>query len=72
MRAISVLAIACPCALGMATPLAITGAMGSASRQGILFRDGGVLEALRKVEAAVLQINKRIGWHTFQPTYTLC
>src|SRR5208282_2223690 len=54
MRAISVLVIACPCALGMATPLAITAAMGSASRQGILFRDGGVLEALRKVDAVVL------------------
>ena len=54
MRAISVLVIACPCALGMATPLAITAAMGSASRQGILFRDGGVLEKLRKVDAVVL------------------
>jgi len=54
LRAISVLVIACPCALGMATPLAITAAMGSASRQGILFRDGGVLEALRKVDAVVL------------------
>jgi P-type E1-E2 ATPase len=54
MRAISVLVIACPCALGMATPLAITAAMGSASRHGILFRDGGVLETLRKVDAVVL------------------
>ncbi len=54
MRAISVLVIACPCALGMATPLAITAAMGSASRRGILFRDGGVLETLRKVDAVVL------------------
>lgn len=54
MRAISVLVIACPCALGMATPLAITAAMGSASCRGILFRDGGVLEALRKVDAVVL------------------
>ncbi|MGA3090504.1 MAG: cation-translocating P-type ATPase [Terriglobales bacterium] len=54
MRAISVLVIACPCALGMATPLAITAAMGSASRQGILFRDGGVFERLRKVDAIVL------------------
>jgi hypothetical protein len=56
----------------MATPLAITAAMGSASRQGILFRDGGVLKALRRVEAVVLEINKRIGWHTFQRTYTVC
>ncbi len=38
MRAITVLVIACPCALGLATPLAVTAAMGSASRRGILFR----------------------------------
>ncbi len=54
MRAITVLVIACPCALGLATPLAITAAMGSASRRGILFRDSQVLEALRRVDAVVL------------------
>ncbi len=54
MRGISVLVIACPCALGMATPLAITAAMGWASRRGILFRDGSVLETMRKVDVVVL------------------
>jgi P-type Cu2+ transporter len=54
MRAITVLVIACPCALGMATPLAITAAMGSASRQGILVSDGRVLETLRKVNIVIL------------------
>jgi len=54
MRAITVLVIACPCALGLATPLAITAAMGSASRRGILFRDSEVLETLRRVDAVVL------------------
>ena len=54
MRAITVLVIACPCALGLATPLAITAAMGSASRRGILFRDSQVLETLRRVDAVVL------------------
>ncbi len=54
MRAITVLVIACPCALGLATPLAITAAMGSASRRGILFRDSEVLETLCKVDAVVL------------------
>ena len=54
MRAISVLVIACPCALGLATPLAITAALGAASRRGILVRDSRVLETLRKVDTVIL------------------
>ncbi len=54
MRAITVLVIACPCALGLATPLAITAAFGAASRRGILVRDGRVLETLRKVDTVIL------------------
>jgi len=54
MRAITVLVIACPCALGLATPLAITAAMGAASRRGVLFRDSEVLETVRKIDAVVL------------------
>lgn len=54
MRAITVLVIACPCALGMATPLAITAAMGWASHRGILVRDSRVLETLRKVDTVIL------------------
>src|SRR5581483_4422243 len=50
----TVLVIACPCALGMATPLAITAALGSASRRGILVRDSRVLETLPKVDAVIL------------------
>ena len=54
MRGISVLVIACPCALGLATPLAITAAFGAASSRGILVRDGRVLETLRKVDTVIL------------------
>ena len=54
LRAISVLVIACPCALGIATPLATTAAVGWASRKGILIRDVRVLEAFRKVDVIVL------------------
>ena len=54
MRAITVLVIACPCALGMATPLAITAALGSALQKGILVRDSRVLETLRKVDTVIL------------------
>ena len=44
------LVIACPCALGIATPLAITAAVGAASRRGILIRDSRVLETFRKID----------------------
>ncbi len=54
MRGITVLVIACPCALGIATPLAITAAVGRASRNGILVSDSRVLETIRKVDAIVL------------------
>jgi heavy metal translocating P-type ATPase len=53
MRAITVLVIACPCALGMATPLAITAAIGAASRRGILVSDSRVLETIAKVDLVV-------------------
>ncbi|MGO9085008.1 MAG: heavy metal translocating P-type ATPase [Candidatus Sulfotelmatobacter sp.] len=54
MRAVTVLVIACPCALGLATPLAITAAFGAASRRGILIRDSRVLETLRKIDTVIL------------------
>ncbi|MBK8793216.1 MAG: cation-translocating P-type ATPase [Holophaga sp.] len=54
LRAIAVLVIACPCALGIATPLATTAAVGNASRRGILVRDVRVLETFRKVDVLVL------------------
>ena len=54
LRGIAVLVIACPCALGIATPLATTAAIGAASRQGIIIRDAGVLETFRKVDLVVL------------------
>jgi len=53
MRAISVLVIACPCALGIATPLALTTAIAAAARKHILVTDGQVLETIRKVDAVV-------------------
>lgn len=46
--AISVLVVSCPCALGLATPVAIMAATGTAARAGILFKSPEVLENLRK------------------------
>jgi heavy metal translocating P-type ATPase len=54
MRAISVLVIACPCALGIATPLAITSAVGAASRRGILVSDSRVLEEMGRLDVLAL------------------
>ena len=43
---VALLVVSCPCALGMATPLALTAAMGKAARRGILVRSGAALELL--------------------------
>ncbi len=51
---ISVLVIACPCALGIATPLALTAAIGAASRRGVLVNDARVLETVRNIDVLVL------------------
>jgi P-type Cu+ transporter len=53
LNAIAVLIIACPCALGLATPMSIMAGTGRAARDGILIRDAAVLEAFEKVDTLV-------------------
>lgn len=53
MRSVAVLVIACPCAMGLATPAAIAVGLGRAARNGILFRDAGRLEDFRKIKQVV-------------------
>ncbi|HWU49922.1 MAG TPA: copper-translocating P-type ATPase [Asticcacaulis sp.] len=54
LNAIAVLIIACPCALGLATPMSIMAGTGRAARAGILVRDAAVLEAFERVDTLVL------------------
>lgn len=54
LNAIAVLVIACPCALGLATPVAILTGTSSASRHGVLIKGGEALERLRSVDTVVL------------------
>jgi Cu+-exporting ATPase len=53
IAAVSVLVIACPCALGLATPTALVAASGSAARQGLLLKDMDQFDRLRNVKAIV-------------------
>ena len=53
-RMITVLVIACPCALGLATPAAVAVGMGRGAELGILFRGGASLEALSRVDEVLL------------------
>jgi Cu+-exporting ATPase len=52
VKAISVLVVSCPCALGLATPAALVAGMGAAARRGILFKDGLAIEALAAASLA--------------------
>jgi len=54
VNAVAVLIIACPCALGLATPMSIMAATGRAATQGILFRDAAAIEALRTVDTLIV------------------
>ena len=54
INAVAVLIIACPCALGLATPMSIMVATGKAATQGVLFRDAAAIENLRKVNTLII------------------
>lgn len=54
LSAVAVLIIACPCALGLATPMTIMVATGRAAQHGVLFRDAEAIEALRQIDTLVV------------------
>jgi len=54
VNAVAVLIIACPCAVGLATPISITVAMGQGAINGILFRNAEAVEKLREIDTLVV------------------
>jgi Cu+-exporting ATPase len=54
INAVAVLIIACPCALGLATPMSIMVAMGKGAASGVLFKDAEAIEFMRKVDTLVV------------------
>jgi Cu+-exporting ATPase len=54
INAVAVLIIACPCALGLATPMSIMVAMGKGASVGVLFKDAEAIEVMRKVDIIVV------------------
>ena len=70
VAAVSVLIIACPCALGLATPMSVVVATSRGAREGVLFRDATALQALG--EADVLVLDKTGTLTTGKPALAAC
>ncbi|MBD0378310.1 MAG: cadmium-translocating P-type ATPase, partial [Flavisolibacter sp.] len=66
MRSIAVLVIACPCAMGLATPAAIAVGLGRAARNGILFRNARSLELFKDIEQVVFDKTGTLTTGSFQ------
>ncbi|MNQ31491.1 Silver exporting P-type ATPase [compost metagenome] len=54
INAVAVLIIACPCALGLATPMSVMVATGKAAGNGVLFRDAAAIEHLRRIDTLIV------------------
>lgn len=54
INAVAVLIIACPCALGLATPMSIMVATGRGATRGVLFRDAAAIENMRKIDTLII------------------
>lgn len=54
INAVAVLIIACPCALGLATPMSVMVATGEGARRGVLFKDASAIENMRKVDVLIV------------------
>lgn len=66
MRSVAVLVIACPCAMGLATPAAIAVGLGRAARSGILFRNAKSLELFKNIRQVVFDKTGTLTTGTFE------
>src|SRR5438105_3011668 len=66
MRSIAVLVIACPCAMGLATPAAIAVGLGRAAKNGILFKDAKSLELFKNIRQVVFDKTGTLTTGEFQ------
>jgi Cu+-exporting ATPase len=73
MRAVAVLLIACPCALGLATPAAVMAGVGRAAELGVLFKGGEVFEAAHRADSLLLDKTGTLtqGQMTFASAYAV-
>lgn len=72
IRSVSVLVVFCPCALVLATPTAVMAGIGNASKNGILIKNGSVLEIFNKINAFVFDKTGTLTYGNPEVTYVKC